>query len=122
LLSGLERVHFGPSGALRIHGKPHRPDHDTDDASGNVLRDLGSVFLRELFSLNVVRLDLRADHGAVALRVLRLNDRYRMKITAGARGQSNTNGTRRKDSMTIGPVLPQSNHPTTIARGIKRPK
>ena len=74
MLPGFECVHFRPGSALRIHGKPDRPDHYTDDARGDVLRDLGPIFLGKFFSLNVVGLDLRADHGAVALRILRLNN------------------------------------------------
>src|SRR5262245_45026656 len=71
VLSGFERIHFGTGGALRVHRKPDRPNHDPDHA---VLRDLGVVLLGELFGLQVIGLDLGADHGAVALRVLRLHN------------------------------------------------
>jgi hypothetical protein len=84
LLSGFERIHFGTGGALRVHCKPDRPNHHPDHAGRDVLRDLGVVLLGELFGLQVIRLDLGADHGAVALRVLRLHNGDRMRVTSGA--------------------------------------
>ena len=84
LLSGFERIHFGTGGALRVHRKPDRPNNDPDHAGRDVLRDLGVVLLGELFGLQVIGLDLGADHGAVALRVLRLHNGDRMRVTSGA--------------------------------------
>ena len=87
LLAGRQRIHFCSRGAFRVHCKPHRPNHNPHDASGNVLRDLRVVFVGKLLSLDVVCLNLRLDHGAVALRILRLDYRDGMRITASARHQ-----------------------------------
>ena len=87
LLAGFERVHFRPGRAFRIHGEPDRPDDDADHAgSSDVLRDLGVVLVGELFSLEIVGLDLAADHGAIALRILRLDDCNRMRVASRAGG------------------------------------
>jgi hypothetical protein len=46
------------------------------------------VLLGELFGLDIVRFNLRADHGAVTLRVLRLDDRDRMRVATRARREN----------------------------------
>ena len=74
MLTGFERVHFGSGRALGIHCEPDRPDHDADHASRHILRDLGVILLGEFFGLHVIGFDLGADHGAVAVGVLRLHD------------------------------------------------
>jgi hypothetical protein len=112
-LPRLECVHLSPGGALRIHGEPHRPDHDADNARGDILRDLGAVFLGQLFSFNVVRADFRTDHGAVALRTLRLNNRYRMRITAGVPA---ANAERTPTRMTNSPHVPYQQSDNQCAR------
>jgi hypothetical protein len=93
LLARFERIHLGAGRAFGVHRKPDRPNHHPDHpdhAGSDVLRDLGVIFVGELFGLDIVGLDLGADHGAVALRVLRLHHRNRMRITprAGRQHQS----------------------------------
>lgn len=87
LLTGFERIHFGSGRTLRIHREPDRPDDDAHHAGGDVLRDLGVILVGEPFGLDVVRLDLGADHGAIALRVLRLHDGHRMRVAPRASRQ-----------------------------------
>jgi hypothetical protein len=84
LLPGFERIHFCSSGAFRIHCEPDGPDHDADDAGRDILSDLGVVLVGEFFSLEIVRLDLRANHGAIALRVLRLHNGDGVRVAPGA--------------------------------------
>jgi hypothetical protein len=92
LLAGFERVHFGSGRAFRIHSEPDRPDGDTDHAGGDILRDLGVVLLGELFGLEIVGLDLGADHGAIALPILWLDDGDRMRVASGTGGQNKGKG------------------------------
>ena len=66
------------------------------------------VLFGELFGLHVIRLDLRPDHGAVALRILRLDDRDRMRITPGTSGQSEPDNRRRKQSGTRDDIPPNA--------------
>ena len=87
LLTGFECIHFRSGRGFRIHREPDRPDHDADNTSRDILSDLGVILVREFFCLDVVRLDLGADHGAVALRVLWLYDRYGMRVAPRAGAQ-----------------------------------
>jgi hypothetical protein len=56
------------------------------------------VLFGELFSLCVIRRNLRPDHGAVALRILRLDDSDWMRITPGAGRQDEADSHDRKHS------------------------
>src|ERR1700733_11951598 len=79
-LARLEPIHLGARRTFGVHGQPDRPDHHPNHTGSDILRDLGVVLLGELFGLDIVRLNLRADHGAIALRVLRLDDGDRMRV------------------------------------------
>ncbi len=98
LLPRRERIHFCSRGSLRVHCKPHRPDHKAHDTRGDVLRYLYVIFVSELLRLGVVCLYLGLDHGAVALGILRLHHGDRMRITACASGQGGADDKCRKNA------------------------
>jgi hypothetical protein len=71
LLTGFECIHFRSGRAFRIHREPDRPDHDADNTSRDILSDLGVILVREFFCLDIVRLDLGADHGSALPRSIK---------------------------------------------------
>ena len=99
LLAGFERVHFRSGSAFRIHCEPDRPDDDADHAGSDVLRDLGVVLFGEFLGLEIVGFDLSADHRAIALRILRLDDGDRMRVASGTSGQRKNKGQRHQPKL-----------------------
>jgi hypothetical protein len=73
LLTRLQSGCVFTSGTLKVHPEPNRPNHYTDNASGDVLGNLHALFVSKLFSPGVIGLYFRPDHRAVGIRILRLH-------------------------------------------------
>jgi hypothetical protein len=87
-LAGLKGCGIGACGPFRVHRKPDWPNNDPDNARGDILGDLGILLGCEGLSAAIVRLDFGIYHRAIAVGVLRLHSRHRLRIAAGASRQS----------------------------------
>lgn len=82
LLPRLKRSGVSAGGPFRVHGKPHRPNYDFNDAGRDVLNDFRILLGGESFGPLIVGKNLSVDHGAVRISILRLNRRDRLRIAA----------------------------------------
>jgi hypothetical protein len=84
LLARLERYNVFTRRTLEVHCKPNRPNHQPCDPGCDVLRNLETLFVRKLFDLDIIGLDLSLDHCAICVGILRLNRCDRLRISARA--------------------------------------
>ena len=103
LLTCLQRGSILSGSAFPVHSKPNRPNHYSYDAGGYVLCDLPALLVREFLSFCVIGLDLRPDHRAIRIHVLRLHACNRCRIAACACRQCEADGHCPEDLRTHSP-------------------
>ena len=95
-------------GAFRVHRKQDRPNDNPDNASDDILRDLGIVLRCQGFSSFIIGLNFGVDHSAVAVGILRLHSCDRLWVTPRTSRQREANGHRETHTNTHRDPHPKS--------------
>jgi hypothetical protein len=82
-----QRFAFLASGILEVHAEPNWPDHEANDAGGDILANLPAFLVREVGHALIVGFDLSHDLIAVRELIGRLDDGSKLRRATRAARQ-----------------------------------